>query len=62
MTPSKKPVKMDLGEAYLKAQQLKIESVATAASSKQRSDFIVALMLQGKTTAEVEVLLRLAGL
>ena len=62
LQPSKKQVKMDLGEAYLKAQQIRIESIASVASSKQRSELIVALLMQGKTTTDIAAVLKLAGL
>lgn len=62
LAPSKKEKKMDLGEAYLKAQQSRIESQASMAQAKTRSDMIVALSNQGKTPAEIAALLTLTGL
>lgn len=52
---------MDLGEAYLKAQQSRIESVAVAAQAKTRCDLIIALTLQGKTAVEIADFLTLIG-
>jgi hypothetical protein len=62
LAPSKKEKKMDLGEAYLKAQQSRIASVAASTESKNRCDMIVAFSAQGKTSAEISHLLSLAGL
>jgi hypothetical protein len=62
LAPSKKEKKLDLGEAYLKAQQSRIESAAATTQSKHRCDMIVAFAQQGKTSAEISVLLTLAGL
>jgi hypothetical protein len=62
LAPSKKEKKMDLGEAYLKAQQSRIASVAACTASKNRCDMIVAFVAQGKTSAEISLLLTLAGL
>jgi hypothetical protein len=59
MAPSKKSPKMDLGEAYLKAQQLRIESVAASSSAKMRLDLICTLSAQQKTAAEIEAFLKL---
>jgi hypothetical protein len=53
LAPSKKEKKMDLGEAYLKAQQSRMESVAASATQKNRTDLIIALTLQGKTAVEI---------
>ncbi len=57
LAPPKKEKKMDLGEAYLKAQQSRIESVAASASQKNRTDLVIALTLQGKTAAEIAAFL-----
>jgi hypothetical protein len=62
LAPSKKEKKLDLGEAYLRAQQSRIESQASSAHAKTRSDMVVALSLQGKTTVEIATLLTLIGL
>jgi hypothetical protein len=62
LAPSKKEKKMDLGEAYLKAQQSRIESAAASTQSKNRCDMIIAFVAQGKTSAEISVFLTLAGL
>ena len=59
MAPSKKSPKMDLGEAYLKAQQLRIESVAASGSAKMRLDLICTLSAQNKTAEEIEAFLKL---
>ena len=59
MAPSKKSPKMDLGEAYLKSQQLRIESMSSANSAKLRMDLICALSSQNKTAAEIEAFLQL---
>lgn len=53
LAPSKKEKKMDLGEAYLKAQQSRIDSQAASAQAKNRVDFLIALSLQGKTAVEI---------
>lgn len=62
LAPSRKEPKMDLGEAYLKAQELKIGSATEAARSKNRCDLIVALTLQGKTAADIADFLNLVGM
>jgi hypothetical protein len=62
LAPSKKDKKMDLAEAYLRAQQSRIESAAASTQSKNRCDMIVAFVAQGKTSAEISVFLTLAGL
>jgi hypothetical protein len=54
--------KMDLGEAYLKAQQTRIESIAISTAAKTRCDLLIALTLQGKSATEVAQFLALAGL
>jgi hypothetical protein len=54
--------KMDLGEAYLKAQLTRIESIAITTASKTRCDLLIALSLQGKTAKEVAEFIDLAGL
>lgn len=61
LAPSKKEKKMDLGEAYLKAQQSRIDSVAASAQAKTRCDLVIALTLQGKTAADIAEFLRLTG-
>ena len=53
---------MDLGEAYLKAQLTRIESIAITTASKTRCDLLIALTLQGKTAKEVAEFIDLAGL
>ena len=53
---------MDLGEAYLKAQQTRIESVAVTAQAKTRCDLVIALTLQGKTAEEIAEFLLLLGI
>jgi hypothetical protein len=53
LAPSKKEKKMDLGEAYLKAQQSRVESQAASAQAKNRTDLVIALTLQGKTAVEI---------
>jgi hypothetical protein len=53
--------KMDLGEAYMKAQQLKIESSAATANTKTRTELIIAMMVQKKTPDEIAAMLKLAG-
>ncbi len=62
LAPSKKEKKLDLGEAYLKAQQSRIESQAAAAQAKNRCDLVIALTLQGKTAEEIATFLQLLGL
>jgi hypothetical protein len=62
LASSKKTPKLDLGEAYLKAQETKIAFSHESAKTKSRCDFVVALTLQGKTPLEITVLLDLAGL
>ena len=62
LQPSKKEKKIDLGEAYLRAQQVRMVSVAATNESKNRCDMIVAFSAQGKTSAEISLLLTLAGL
>jgi hypothetical protein len=61
LAPSKKAPKMDLGEAYLKAQQSKIESVAVMAQAKTRCELVIALTQQGKTAVEIAEFLLLTG-
>jgi hypothetical protein len=61
LQPSKKEKKIDLGEAYLRAQQARMVSVAATHESKNRCDMIVAFSAQGKTSAEISLLLTLAG-
>jgi hypothetical protein len=53
--------KMDLGEAYMKAQQLKIESAAATANTKTRTDLVIAMMVAKKTPEEIAAILKLAG-
>jgi hypothetical protein len=53
LAPSKKDKKMDLGEAYLKAQHARIDSVAVSAQAKIRCDLVIALTVQGKTAQEI---------
>jgi DNA-binding CsgD family transcriptional regulator len=53
---------MDLGEAYLKAQQTRIESLAASAQAKTRCELVIALSLQGKTAEEIADFLKLTGL
>ncbi len=53
LAPSKKDKKMDLGEAYLKAQHARIDSVAVSAQAKIRCDLVIALTIQGKTAQEI---------
>jgi hypothetical protein len=53
--------KMDLGEAYMKAQQLKIESAAVTANTRTRTELIIAMMVQKKTHDEIAEMLKLAG-
>jgi hypothetical protein len=48
---------MDQSEAYLKAQQSRIESVAASATQKNRTDLIIALTLQGKTAVKIAAFL-----
>ena len=61
LAPSKKEKKMDLGEAYLKAQQTRIESLAVSAQAKTRCDLVIALTLQGKSAAEIADFLKVTG-
>jgi hypothetical protein len=61
LAPSKKEKKMDLGEAYLKAQQARIESVAVSAQAKIRCDLVIALTVQGKTAQEIAAFLVTTG-
>jgi hypothetical protein len=44
---------MDLGEAYLKAQQTRTDAQAATAQAKTRCDLVVALTLKGKTAVEI---------
>jgi hypothetical protein len=53
--------KMDLGEAYMKAQQFKIESAAVTANTKTRTDLVIAMMVQNKSPEEITAILKLAG-
>jgi hypothetical protein len=62
LTPSKKAPKLDLGEAYLKAQESKIAAATVASQSKARCDLVVALTMQGKTAIEIAEFLLLCGL
>jgi hypothetical protein len=59
---SPQAVKLDLGEAYLKAQQLRIDSVAVTANTKARCDLVIAMMKQKKSAEEIALMVRLAGL
>jgi hypothetical protein len=59
LAPSKKEKKMDLGEAYLKAQQSRIDSQAASAQAKNRVDLVIALTLQGKTAVEISAFVAL---
>ena len=61
LAPSKKEKKMDLGEAYLKAQTARIESSSVSAQLKNRTDLVIALTLQGKTAEEIRDFLALLG-
>jgi hypothetical protein len=61
-SPFHQDKKMDLGEAYLKAQQTRIESIAISTAAKTRCDLLIALTLQGKSATEVAEFLALAGL
>ena len=61
LAPSKKEKKMDLGEAYLAAQQLRIDSLAQSALVKQRCDLILGLTLQGKSAHDIAEFMSLAG-
>ncbi len=61
LAPSKKEKKMDLGEAYLKAQQSRIESVAASARAKIRCDLVIALTVQNKTAQEITDFLLTTG-
>lgn len=61
LAPSKKEKKMDLGEAYLKAQTARIESASVSAQLKNRTDLVIALTLQGKTAEEIRDFLALLG-
>ena len=45
----------------MKAQQLKIDSVAVTANTKTRTDLIIAMMKEGKSTEEIAAMLKLAG-
>jgi hypothetical protein len=62
LAPSKKEKKLDLGEAYLAAQQWRIESLAQSALVKQRCDLILGLTSQGKSADEIAHVMSLAGL
>ena len=62
LAPSKKAPKLDLGEAYLKAQESKIAAATVASQSKARCDLVVALTMQGKTAIEIAEFLLLCGL
>ncbi len=61
LAPSKKEKKVDLGEAYLKAQTARIESASVSAQLKNRTDLVIALTLQGKTAEEIRDFLALLG-
>ena len=52
---------MDLGEAYLKAQQIKIEAASATANTKTRTDLVIALLVQNKSADEIIAFLKLAG-
>jgi hypothetical protein len=58
LAPSKKEKKMDLGEAYMKSQQIRTDTQAQTAQAKTRCDLVVALTLQGKTVQEIEEFLK----
>ncbi len=62
LTPSKKAPKLDLGDAYLKAQETKIAAATATSQSKARCDLVVALTLQGKSQVEIAAFMILCGL
>jgi hypothetical protein len=62
LTPSKKAPKLDLGEAYLRAQENKVAAATASAQSKARCDLVIALTMQGKTAVEIAAFLLLCGL
>ena len=62
LTPSKKAPKLDLGEAYLRAQESKVAAATASAQSKARCDLVIALTLQGKTAVEIAEFIALTGL
>ena len=62
LAPSKKEKKMDLGEAYLKAQQTRTDTQAITAQAKTRCDLVIALTLQGKTAVEIAEFLQVCFL
>jgi hypothetical protein len=57
LAPSKKEKKMDLGEAYMKSQQIRTDTQALTAQAKTRCDLVIALTLQGKTAEEIQAFL-----
>ena len=61
MQPSKKAPKLDLGEAYMRAQQAKTESAAAVAKAKQRCDLVIALTLQKMSAEDISAFLLATG-
>ena len=61
MQPSKKAPKLDLGEAYMKAQQAKTESAAAVAKGKHRCDLVIALTLQKMSAEDISAFLLATG-
>jgi hypothetical protein len=53
MKKSKEPKKMELGEAYLQAQQEKLKVYAVSQAAKVKTDLIQSLALAGKTHDEI---------
>ena len=62
LTPSKKAPKLDLGEAYMRAQEIKAAAAASSAQQKARCDLVIALTMQGKTAVEIAEFIALTGL
>jgi hypothetical protein len=61
MQPSKKAPKLDLGEAYMRAQQAKTESAAAVAKGKHRCDLVIALTLQKMSAEDISAFLLATG-
>ena len=59
MKKSKEPKKMELGEAYLQAQQEKLKVYAVSQAAKVKADLIQSLALAGKTHDEIVLIVSL---
>ncbi len=61
LTPSKKAPKLDLGEAYLRSQEQKLQATTAIAQARSRTDLVIALAAQNKSAAEISAFLTLCG-